>query len=86
MSCSLVQNAFHLGIDKGEAFEGRLVHGVNKVFVAVGQIGLFTQELPVKVTAITGRLLLNRIERERERGVSYGEETQLEQIFPWGDD
>ena len=46
-----------VGVDEGEAVEGRLVHGVDEVLVAEGQPRLLTQELPVKVAAVVGRFL-----------------------------
>lgn len=54
---SIDHNAFHLGVDEREACKDRLVHRVNQVLVRVGEAGLLTQELPVKVAAVIGRFL-----------------------------
>lgn len=59
MSTSLLlQNGVHLGVDEGEPFEGRLVHGVDQVLVTVREVGFLAQELPVKVAAVAGGFLL----------------------------
>lgn len=44
-------------VDKGKASKCGLVHGVNEVFVCMGQPWLLTQELSVKVAAVTGGFL-----------------------------
>lgn len=44
-------------VDKGEAGERTLVHGVNEVLVCVGQTRLLAQELAVKVAAVAGGFL-----------------------------
>lgn len=69
MKCVLfLHNGLQLGVDKREAGECRLVHGVYQVLVAVREAGLLAQELPVEVAAVVGGFLgLDESIRQSER-------------------
>lgn len=50
---SFTDYLFQFGVDKGKSSECRLIHGVNEVLVGVGETRLFTQELSVKIAAVS---------------------------------
>lgn len=54
---SVFQEVLEFGVHKGEAGKRRLVHGVDKVLVAVGEARLLVQELLVEVAVVSGGLL-----------------------------
>lgn len=56
-SSSFGDHMLQCWVDKGEAGERTLVHGVNEVLVCVGQTRLLAQELAVKVAAVAGGFL-----------------------------
>lgn len=57
LGTSLFQQPLKFGIHEREASECCLVHGVDKVLVAVGEACLLIQELLVKVAVVSRGLL-----------------------------